>query len=229
LHGAVIDCTFAAIKFICLLQEKSKNHFGLAFFFTVAIAVVISLFILLTGKKESFQLINGNDNGFFDFFFKYFTHAGDGWMWAPLLLFCVFFRRKYLLAVIAGVVISTVLSQFLKRVIFADELRPITYLSENFPVHVIEGVKINRLHSFPSGHTSAAFTIALLLAYMINKKAWSLTLPVLALLVGYSRVYLAQHFLTDVLAGICVGVVSAVLSLMIYRNLLKRKTKIESK
>jgi membrane-associated phospholipid phosphatase len=211
------------------MATVSSNNFKPALVFTLFLVLITGLFLLCTGKAGSFLIINGAHSPLSDFFFKYFTHAGDGWMWAPLLFFCFFFRRNYLVAVIAGVLISTLLSQLLKRVIFADDLRPITYLSENFPVHTIEGIKMNRLHSFPSGHTAAAFTIALLLAYMINKKPWSLALPLLALLVGYSRIYLGQHFLTDVLAGICVGVVSAILSLMIYRNLLKRKTKIGGK
>ena len=176
------------------------------------------------GKNETFQLINGNHNSAADFFFKYYTHAGDGWMWLLLFLFSVFLKKKYLLAVIAGVIISTALSQFLKRVIYPDELRPIAYLSENFPVHLIEGVNMNRLHSFPSGHSAAAFTIALIMAHMINKKIWSILLPLLALLAGYSRVYLAQHFLTDVLAGMGVGILSAILSLLIFREIFKRKT-----
>jgi undecaprenyl-diphosphatase len=53
---------------------------------------------------------------------------------------------------------------------------------------------------------------------MANKKLWSVILPLLALLTGYSRVYLGQHFPSDVLAGMCTGILSAILSLMIYRT-----------
>jgi membrane-associated phospholipid phosphatase len=47
--------------------------------------------------------------------------------------------------------------------------------------------------------------------------------PIIAFLVGYSRVYLAQHFLTDVLAGMIVGIISTWLSLWIYDRFRKRK------
>lgn len=137
-----------------------------------------------------------------------------------------------MLAVLVAILISTLLTQFLKMVIFPEELRPITLLSENFPIHLIEGVKMKRLHSFPSGHSTTAFTIALILAHMINKRSWSIILPSLALMAAYSRVYLAQHFLTDVLAGICLGIISALLSLMIFRSLLKtiyKKSVLEAK
>ncbi len=207
------------------MQGKINNNFGIALILAIAIAFITGILILIAGKDGSFQLINGSHAPFADFFFKYYTHAGDGFMWIPLGLFCIFFRRKYFIAVLAAVIISTLLAQFLKRVVYPDEFRPIVYLSENFPVHVIDGVNMNRIHSFPSGHTTTAFTMALIIAYMINKKIWSFFLPILALLAGYSRVYLAQHFLTDVLAGICAGIVSAIFSLMIYRAFVKLVSK----
>ena len=185
----------------------------------------MGLMLLLYGKYESFQLINSTYTANLDFFFRYFTYAGDGYMWAAVLLFCIFFKKKYIAAVIAAVIISTLLSQFLKRVVFPEDLRPITYLSDSFPVHIVEGVKMNRMFSFPSGHSAAAFTMALILAHMLNKKSWSFILPVMALLVAYSRVYLAQHFLTDVLAGLVLGVISAVISLLIRRAIIRAVNK----
>ena len=187
------------------------------------LAVITGIFVLVYGKNDSFQLINSNHNTFFDFFFQYYTHAGDGLIWLPLALYCIFFRREYLLVVIGGFIISTVLTQFLKRVVYPDELRPFTSLSLEFPIHIIEGVKMRRVNSFPSGHTGTAFTIALVLSLVINKKSWAIILPVLALFVAYSRVYLGQHYVTDVLAGMVVGIVAAVLSVLIYQKLNKGK------
>ena len=200
------------------MQERPANNFGVAFFITVLIALAMGILVLSLGKNGAFQLINSHHNEIADQFFKYFTHYGDGIMWAPLGLFCFFYRRKYFVAVVAGVLISTILAQFLKRVVYPDELRPITYLSDTFPVHQIAGIEMRRVHSFPSGHSTTAFTMALIMAYMINKKAWSIILPLLATLAAYSRVYLAQHFPTDILAGMCIGILSAILSLLIYRS-----------
>ena len=203
------------------MQERPANNFGIAFFFTILIALATGILILSLGKNGTFQLINSNHNEIADQFFKYFTHYGDGIMWAPLGLFCLYFRRKYFIAVVAGVLISTIIAQFLKRVVYPDELRPIAYLSETFPVHQIAGVELKRIHSFPSGHTTTAFAMALIMAHMINKKAWSIILPLFAGLAAYSRVYLGQHFPTDALAGMCIGVLSAVLSLLIYRRFIR--------
>ena len=205
-----------------MLQERPANNFGIAFILAIIIAIGTGILIIVLGKNGSFQLINGNHNDIADQFFKYFTHYGDGVMWVPLGLFCFFFRRKYFIAVLAGAIISTLLAQFLKRVVYPEELRPISYLSESFPVHQIAGVEMRKLHSFPSGHTTTAFTMALIMSHMINKKAWSIILPLLALTAAYSRVYLAQHFPTDLLAGMCIGIISAILALLVYKKIIRR-------
>ena len=76
-----------------------------------------------------------NQNHLYDKALLYYgSYKGAG---AIFSLFCFFFKRKYFIAVLAGVVISSLLAQFLKRVVYPDELRPISYLSENFPVHQI--------------------------------------------------------------------------------------------
>ena len=197
-----------------MLKERPPNNFGIAFILAIMIAVGTGVLILVLGKNGSFQLINSNHNEIADQIFKYFTHYGDGVMWAALGLFSFFFKRKYFIAVLAGAIISTLLAQFLKRVVYPDELRPFSYLSENFPVHLIDGVPIRKIHSFPSGHTTTAFTMALIMSHMINKKSWSVILIILAGLAGYSRVYLSQHFLTDILGGICIGIFSGIIALL---------------
>ena len=202
-------------------QERPANNFGIAFVLATIIAIGTGLFILILGKNGSFQFINSNHDPIADQFFKYFTHYGDGMMWVPLGAYCFFYRRKYFIAVVAGVIISTLIAQVLKRGVFPDELRPISYLSETFPIHIIDGVTMRKAHSFPSGHTTTAFAMALIMAYIINRRFWSILLPLLALLAGYSRVYLAQHFPTDIFAGMCIGIVSAILSLLLYRKFVR--------
>lgn len=65
--------------------------------------------------------------------------------------------------------------------------------------------------SFPSGHTSAAFLVAILVGYffpvlLIGLCFW-------AVLVGFSRVMLGVHFPTDTLMGMILGAGAAFLSL----------------
>ena len=76
-------------------------------------------------------------------------------------------------------------------------------------------------YSFPSAHTMGSvvfygFLVFLIWKYFKNKPlkiTLSVVLPVFALLIGYTRVYLGVHYFTDVLAGILAG--SAYLAVVI--------------
>ena len=206
-------------------RGKEYHHFRLAAGFSLFIAGLIAIFLLLHGKENSFLIINLMNSPYFDYFFQYFTYLGDGIIWIPVFLYAILFRKNFLVAILAGLLICTVLTHFCKRVIFADELRPVGVLVDK--IRTIPGLRINRYHSFPSGHTSTAFTLALLLAFVIKRTFWSIFFPVVAFFVGYSRVYLAQHFVTDVCAGLVVGVISAFLSIRVFDAYNRRQKKKE--
>ena len=209
-----------------MLQSTEYRHFRNATLFSLTLALIVALFILTYGKVNSFLVINKYNSPQFDYVFKSWTYLGDGIIWVPLFLYVLFFKRDYFVAVLAALIICTVLTHLLKRVIYPEEFRPIVVLGEK--VRVIQGYYMNRQHSFPSGHTSTAFTLALLLVTIVKKNFWVYFFPVIAFFVGYSRVYLAQHFVTDVFAGMLVGIVSSYLSLLIYEWFRKRKQKLET-
>ena len=64
------------------MQERPANNFGIAFILATLIAIGTGILILALGKTGSFQLINSNHHEIADQVFKYFTHYGDGLMWA---------------------------------------------------------------------------------------------------------------------------------------------------
>jgi membrane-associated phospholipid phosphatase len=199
-----------------LLQSTEYRHFRNAVLFSLLLALVVAVFLLINGKENSFLVINKYNSPQFDYVFEYWTYLGDGMIWIPLFIYSLLFKRDYFIAVLSGLIICTVLTQFLKKVVFPDDFRPIVVLTNK--VRVIPGYYINRAHSFPSGHTSTAFTLALLLAFIVRRNFWVYFFPLIAFFVGYSRVYLAQHFVTDVFAGMLTGIVSSYLSILIYKK-----------
>lgn len=58
--------------------------------------------------------------------------------------------------------------------------------------------------SFPSGHTMTAFSIALVVSYFYPSLEGALFF--LAISIAVSRIVLGMHFLSDVLAGMVLGV-----------------------
>jgi len=85
-------------------------------------------------------------------------------------------------------------------------------------IHAVTGVELNKVNSFPSGHTGTAFSIFLTGCLLIRNR-WVIPFGFLyAAMVGYSRIYLAQHFPVDVGAGIITGLVTAFLSLLIQKR-----------
>lgn len=65
--------------------------------------------------------------------------------------------------------------------------------------------------SFPSGHTTAAFSIAVTSALVTQGNITSSVYLILALLVAVSRVYLGVHYPSDVIVGGIIGSSYAVL------------------
>lgn len=77
----------------------------------------------------------------------------------------------------------------------------------------LTGDKVWHDYSFPSGHTTASFSLAL--TYGLTYPVLLIGLMSIAMLVGLSRIYLGQHYPTDVLAGAVIGSIAAVFSIAI--------------
>ena len=114
-----------------------------------------------------------------------------------------------------SLVINAVVSQGIKFIV--NRQRPYEKYSFIYPY------KIDASSSFPSFHTSAAFATATTLS--IEYKKWYIVVPAYAWAasVGYSRMYLGEHYPSDVLAGAVVGAGSALLSHWATQKLFHKK------
>lgn len=171
--------------------------------------IVSGCILSLNSKTEIHLEFNAHHTDFFDNFFFYATYLGDGWTALIVFLMCIAVRFRYALIVAGSVLFSTLITQTLKHTIFADHLRPKKFFEGLHDLYFVPGVDNWDYNSFPSGHTTCAFALCFSLALITGNKNAKFLLFVAALLIGYSRIYLSQHFLEDVYLGSIIGTITA--------------------
>lgn len=153
--------------------------------------------VLNFDRKISEQLHDFEYRFLHSFFLSYTTL---GSMHFTALLFVVLFQTGYtsiLRELIIVLAISLVTTELLKSLF--KRKRPDT---RDKDVYILQNL------SFPSGHSANAFATATVLTGISGLGNLPL---VVASLVAFSRVYLGQHFLSDVIAGSLIGIIIATL------------------
>jgi membrane-associated phospholipid phosphatase len=197
-------------------MQRNKN-FIIGIILTLAVGSYLVIDSFIIGRNAFFLLINDDLGGAADFFFKYWTNLGDGAVWVVVAVLFFIYRKKKIPLLIAAILFSTILTQVTKIYIVPAEPRP-TVAITGYDIHTVPGVELHTAYSFPSGHTATAFTI-FLLACLFIKKRWMVFAGFFcAILVAYSRVYLAQHFPLDLGGGMAVAVATILLSLLVQRS-----------
>ncbi|HXS57290.1 MAG TPA: phosphatase PAP2 family protein [Hanamia sp.] len=197
---------------------KSLYKQNLFFFIGYFLLAIIACFVLIFySKADGFILMNPWHSNLLDQFFILFTLFGDGFFVIALGIILFFLKRRFLsLMIISSYLLSGIIAQILKY--FIIEARPAFYLEKTNYSHFIDGVTLHNFHSFPSGHTASAFALAAVLSFGIQNKNYSILFLLWAALVGYSRMYLGQHFMDDVFAGSLIGVLSSIFCWLFFQN-----------
>ena len=138
-------------------------------------------------------------------FFKYGTHLGDGIFAAIIVALGFIYRIRFGVIGLLGLLSSSIITQFLKRQVFDDQLRPSKVFEQMADLHFIDGVNLHSNFSFPSGHSTAAFSTFFFLALIARKPILQVMLFSVGLLVAFSRVYISQHFFEDIYVGGIIG------------------------
>lgn len=159
----------------------------------------------------------GLAGGFFTPFFSFISLLGkDGIFLVLLSLALLLYRptRRYGTAMLLGVAIGALFTNVFLKVVIA---RPRPYADESSIFHqlwLLMGQHMESDKSFPSGHTTAAFSTMTALFLTGNRK-YSWTAFIFAILMGISRIYLVVHYPSDVLGGVIVGVFAGCLGALL--------------
>ena len=200
------------MQFIRLLSAQRSSKY-LLFFGTLHLLLLPMAFVGRGTLELPFNLFVAPE---LFHLFNVITFMGDGWF--ALIIFglvWVIAAKKNLLIkpeLINFLIVSALMGlgiYVFKQLIFPDVTRPIahfTTLPEAWnPADF--SLSFHRFRSFPSGHTASAATYGFFLMRYVQQSSKRILLYVVILLVGYSRVFLFQHFVADVFAGVLLGLV----------------------
>ena len=130
--------------------------------------------------------------------------AGIGWIVLSLVLLCFKKTRRTGGLVLIAMTVTLLFGELtLKNIIC--RLRPCNVFTD-FPMLIARPTS----YSFPSGHTSSSFAAALILTLRHKKVGWLAYIP--AVLIAFSAFFFFVHYPTDVLAGILLGTLAALLT-----------------
>jgi membrane-associated phospholipid phosphatase len=213
-------------------MKKGFLVYGIAYF--VLLIFVLGL-LYAYPKLELHLLLNSYHTRLQDMFFTYYSMLAEGPLYVLALLQIVWKHIKLTLFYAFCELTGGTLLQILKHLITMPRPASAFESCPDMVLPIVEGVNLHSSNSFPSGHASTFFIFctccAIFLTYRHQSKArqsshrpcilfyFSLLLLLsLAALGAYSRVYLSQHFLSDVCMGSIIGFITPCLVFYFGKN-----------
>ena len=207
-------------------MQKKLNKSLITWISTASVALLSFLAIAIlvmcdyNFKIDKFNVIVANNrNGFWTGFLKIFTHLGS-------------FYTLSVLTVVGVVLIWFVMKNKRMSVFYAGTFAVVCVA--NFVIkQIVRRIRPEHLmiieetgFSFPSGHAMMTFVFFALLIHFVWKTIKNKPLKialislfsVITLAIGFSRIYLGVHYLTDILAGFLISFAIVVVCMIVYHS-----------
>ena len=192
-------------------------------------AAVVALLVFLVRKPlrkykhidlAVFEKIRPSINSFNNRFFLFISFLGGHLVLIPANLVLIFYfavieKQSWFSIRVLTIALSSLVLMLVLKLLFQRKrpLYPLLYAAKGL--------------SFPSGHAITAVTfygLAIYITRLSIDEAWIsnlviVTLAVLILLIGFSRIYLRVHYASDVLAGFIIGALWLAISLAVLSQL----------
>jgi undecaprenyl-diphosphatase len=171
---------------------------------------------LQTADTSLFFILNGAHCSFFDSFMMLFTGK---LIWVPMYASIIYllvrnydWRRVLMCLVTIGLIMActdymcnSLLRPIVQRIRPSGEGSPIADM-----VYVVNGMRGGG-YGFPSCHASNSFGLAVYIMLLFRHRGLSVFFLCWALMNCYTRIYLGLHYPGDILSGILLGCLSALL------------------
>lgn len=153
-----------------------------------------------------------------DLFFSLITNLGEA---LPLMVFTIiliFIKRNRICGInmALSLFISIIIGAFILKPLIARERPFMDTLYNEYWIAV--GKHIETSFSCPSSHATASFAALFPIFLYFNKK-YSFIALLIALIIGFSRVYLVVHYPSDVVLGACIGITVSSIIYFIFKKL----------
>jgi membrane-associated phospholipid phosphatase len=183
-----------------------------------------ALLLMFSSRDVIFRTANLNHSDFLDYFMFGLTELGDGIAATVILLLMPAIFKScrnwwFVLAALICNVAPALLVQVVKSLVNAP--RPLKYYElDPSWIHLREHWPRLFERSFPSGHSACIFSLCCFLAMILPKSVerWGLGFFILALLVAYSRMYVAAHFYADIFVGSLLGTLGTIFCFALMRR-----------
>ncbi len=187
-----------------ILNNKGLKAFLLFYFAFVFVGIMV---FFLTKHGDIVLWMNGLSKEEWDGFVNFLTDLGLGSFVAALMAALVFLRIRYAIMGLLNLGLVGLFTSLFKKGLFPERTRPFNYFYYDDFHRFIHAAELNYHSSFPSGHTMTIFAAMSLIAYFIGGKTWGVVLFFVALIIGFTRIYLLQHFFLDVYVGSILGLI----------------------
>ena len=190
----------------------------------VGLLLYVLALLYIYPKPELHLLLNSFHTHTVDTFFKYYSTLAEWPLYILALLPIIWKKIEITILFAMSEISGGIILQILKHFFSSDRPACVFERCHDMVLPVVDGVSLHHSNSFPSGHASTFFVfftcIAIYLAYRYKKSGehsrkklilanlLMILLLILAVLGGYSRIYLSQHFLSDVCVGSIIGFIT---------------------
>lgn len=146
------------------------------------------------------------------------TYFGDGYLWGLLGLYIILFgtarEQNYVLIGLALTIVNIAVFRLVKTAM--ERSRPLLN-----PQKLTLRFRLIDDFSFPSGHATIAFGISYTILHCYPDVMWApIGAYTLSLMIGLSRIFVREHFPSDVIGGALLGTFLSVLLLPFFQTLI---------